>query len=288
VSFLTLNGVTLFADSGKGVDRDDFVVGQGVVRAFDGSVFMSAQGYKRTWKLSFALDLQANTAAWRNWLLGKGDHWSFENNDLYSDKGTALATGGTASVQGSGAKYGTYCLSTANNATITLNGLLAFQGWTLMLWKQDTNGGAYHHYLVIGSQAGGCAAVYKDGVQQAASYPTFINTLTYNNTLSLSSIILVNNTGNTILWDELVLLPFAMPTGAITPGGTTVPAQLYAFHNGQAWPLMPKLLLGGDLVNDTGTTLVIGKAGSTRTQMANISGTFYHTAAAEALELWEV
>ena len=51
MAFIELNGLDLPAVQDQG-DRDDMELGEGMARAFDGSVLRSNRGFKRQWSFT--------------------------------------------------------------------------------------------------------------------------------------------------------------------------------------------------------------------------------------------
>lgn len=194
-------------------------------------------------KLDFAfqtvpLALSA-AAAWWAFFSGEGEAWSFDAH-LYGSKGTGpSSTSGTVFQSAGSAKFGAGKLSLTNSASITWagaakNSFSRSDTWTVSLWR---NAGSWSHYVV--NSAG---QKWVDGVRNDAATTTFLSVSSGDVTLS--------NSAGTVTFDDLVVVPYLMPTDW--------PAQLAAAA--AAFGPLPAHLLTGDFVTEQSSRLVLGSA----------------------------
>lgn len=211
-----------------------------------GAVSTAVDGTSRVTRSARKLDLSfmsvplttAAAHAWRCFLTGEGEVWSFDAN-LYGSKGTA-ASAITNAVQSAGAaKFGAGKLSVgATTGSITFLAAINSWGnssaWTVGVWRYE--GGAWHHYLVRSD-----GAKWLDGVRDDAATTTWMS-------VSNGSVTITNTTGSAVLYDDLVVLPFLVPEDW--------PAQWVAAD--AAFGLLPFHAATGEWVTEQATRTVMG------------------------------
>lgn len=200
-------------------------------------------------KLDFAFQsvplTLAAAAAWWAFFSGEGEVWSFDAN-LYGSKGSGpSSTTGTVAQSLGSAKYGAGKLEFTGAASITWagaakNSFARADTWTISLWR---NAGTWTHYVV--NSAG---QKWVDGVRNDAATTTFLSVSSGDVTLS--------NSAGTVTFDDLVVVPYLMPTDW--------PAQLAAAA--AAFSPLPALALTGDFVTEQSSRLVLGAAREGRYQ----------------------
>lgn len=193
MALITLNGVPVNVDLNKGIARSDIEIGPGLYAAYDGTAQRERIGFKREWKLSYWVDSQYNAAALRNLLnsvtvpgSSGSDHYQIDNGPqhyavatavYYSDKGyNGIALSGAAAVAFAGGKFtnvGSVGLSTNTSIVqFDTNGSLTTTGGIFGCWHVDS--GTYHQYVVAVGVSPAVIFVYKDGVAQANTLPTWL------------------------------------------------------------------------------------------------------------------
>lgn len=207
--------------------------------AADGSTRVSRSRRKRDIAFRTVPLTDAEAHAWLCLLTGEGEAWSFDAS-LYGSKGTGPSTY-TNTAQGAGVtKYGTGRLSVgATTGTITFSGVVenAWGGstsWTVMFWRYE--GTAWVHYVV---RADG--AKWLDGVRNDAASTLWLDVADGNVTIE-------NTTGAAVLYDDLVVLPFAVLD--------TWPAQVHAAA--AAYGSVPVARATGDMVTEAASREVLG------------------------------
>lgn len=252
MAFCIINGVTLpVAFSGPGYDEKE--LGDGITRAYDGTARRNTITRKKTFKLNVPVADQATQEAWRSFLWGDTNHWTFDVNllstkSLAPNSSSSFTSGAT---QAAGGKYGGKLTLAATTGKIRWNGVLPYSDWTVLVWRFES--AAWHHYI-IKSTASVCTGVWKDGASQSAVFPSWVFA-TYGSG-STNAFDLLNTAGSSQDFDDLVLLPFGIPAAWAS--------SLYTFHAAQAFPTKPAgLLLTGDIVPTPSTSLtVLGRPGS--------------------------
>lgn len=186
----------------------------------------------------------AHAHAWQSLITGEGEAWSFDSN-LYGSKGTGPNTA-TNTVQSAGsAKYGAGKLSvgattgTITWAGVTVNEFGASVGWHVMVWRFEF--GAWHHYQVRSD-----GTHWYDGVVDPMGAPGWLTVSGGGN------VTIANVSGSPVLYDDLVVLPFAVLDDW--------PAQIYAAA--VAYGAVPYLNATGDFVTEQATRVVLGRVAS--------------------------
>lgn len=250
-TFLTINGFPI-AVADQGASDDEEIIGE-ESRALDGSLRHVGRGVKRVWNLRSVLDTYANSETVKKLLRpqSNGFHFPF-NTDLYSSKGTNYSgAGGSIGAAAPSPKFG------AGRAAITSGNTLTFStaltgSWTLGVWKWD--GSSWDHW--IKTSAG---TQWKNGVLDVTATTWF--------GVSSNSAFLTGD-GATRYYDDLVCLPFLVLS--------TWPALWYA--RSVAFSSLPKLLLGGGIIDGGTEVEVMGRIGTTTKRQAVISGSWVQNA----------
>ena len=270
MALITLNGIELDALAGSG-DEEELEIGEGVSRAFDGSALRSVRGYKRQWSFTSVLDTPANSRGFRRLLQGRFRHWNFDA-DLFSDGGLGpSASSGASSV--AGGLFGNALQLAATTGSITyagIGGVASGDGFTLLIQRKES--GAWHDYHLSWDYTGALSGVYKDGVVQATTLPSWITSYTH----SSGTLVLNSTAGSAQLFDEMVALSFEAPLASWS-------TQLDVWRNSSAWSASPRLSMSGTL----GVATVMGKPGKAKLQQAVVGGTFYDNAESFPFDLWE-
>lgn len=240
MSALKLNGIELdtiiaAGDQLKPTVRDVGVTGEAV----DGSAYLTRSARKLDLAFKTVPMALADARAWMDFITGEGEVWSFDAS-LYGSKGTGpFSVVGTAVQSAGSAKYGAGKLSMGASSAIAWAGagrsvFGVTSAWTVAFWR---NAGTWTHYVINSS-----GQKWVDGVRNDAASTTFAGMSSGDFTLS--------NSIGTVLFDDLVVVPFVMPTDW--------PPQIYAAA--AAFSPLPRLALTGDFILEQSTRLVLGAA----------------------------
>jgi hypothetical protein len=244
--FLALNGIEIDAlnDTFTETPRE---IGS-TEPAFDGTLRRTRIARKRDVRFDTPWMLQSEARAWEGLIVGEGHSWSFDSH-LYSSKGLGPNAGYAASQVTAAAKYGTGYLSVnATTGTITYAASLG-SNWTIAYWMQV--GGNWFHY--VRTSAGD---KWENGVQN--------NGLALKGTVTSGSLVITNTDGSAALFDDVVALPFVVPSAWV--------ASLYAAT--VAFSSLPKLDMTGDCLSETTTRSVLGSVESSVLGKGYLSGSF--------------
>lgn len=206
-AFLRVNGITVpVADGAAAFGQTEF---DAMSRAVDLTPLWSRRGTKRFWKFSTRWKTTAEALAFRDLLTGNGvQALSFETNSLYTKKGLAPASAsGGFTVSSSNPKYGTYRAAATAGSTATWAVLSSSSAWSVLLWHTSDGGSTWTHYVVRSD-----GAKWVAGVRNDAASTTFVG---------ISSGVLTLGNGSANGFDDVVVLPFLVPTDW--------PAQVVAF-----------------------------------------------------------
>lgn len=238
-SFLALNGIDVPCGvaGGSKATIEEIATSK---RAFDGTMLVHRRATKGHWGLTLAITDDQHARAFRDLVLGKGHYWSFDAT-VYSSKGLGptLAPGSVQSATGGyiGAGKLSQTAGGGNNIQFTVSEIVTRNQWTVM-YARKVGAGSYVHY--IATFDGSTTTYYTAGA--AGSAQTWLGVVASTGVVTLTS-----DAASTTLIDELVILPFCVPSDW--------PAQMYALNNaGTAWSPLARL-------NATGT----GIEGNTRT-----------------------
>jgi hypothetical protein len=268
MAFLTINGVTVPTADGISVDPE--TVGEGFARGQGGAGRMNFQGYKQHVKGRTQPLTQLEAFAWYAVLTGQTDHWGFLA-DLYSDKGYGPSSS-TLATQAAGGRNGSSKLTLgATTGAITYTGsFVTGVGLTLLVGRYES--AAWHDYALTWTTAGVLSAVYRDGVAQAVSLPSWL-TISY----AASSFTLLNTAGASQDFCELAHI------NAQAPVAWLVALNTWRASNNQS--LSPRITVAGDF-HPVALTM-FGKNGATKSQMLTVGGAFADNARVLDFELME-
>lgn len=237
---LALNGINLGALMHAGEEPKEATRDIGDrTEATDGSTRVTRAARKNDLAFSSVPLTGADAHAWKCLLTGEGEAWSFDSS-LYGSKGTGPSAAVNTSQSAGAAKYGAGKLEvgattgTITYSSVTLNGWGGSTAWTVMVWRYE--GAAWVHYVVRSD-----GAKWVDGARNDAASTTWLTVG--------SDVTIANATGSPVLYDELVVLPFAVPANW--------PAQVVAAA--VAYGALPFLLATGDLVAEKAAREVCGE-----------------------------
>lgn len=152
---LTLNGVAVPALMDRGVVRNaPSIIGPSEERSYQGDLLSAVRDLKEEMAIQLALQDASTATAWRRWILGLGDSWSFDDFVFgrYSSKGRAPDAGYSATL---GAlpvapRWGTRRLAVTSYiqwSALDFAGWDAtIDGWTVLVWRWT--GAAWAHHIV--------------------------------------------------------------------------------------------------------------------------------------------
>lgn len=169
--------------------------------AADGTTRVSRHRRKRDLSFRTVPLTEAAAHSWLCLLTGEGEAWSFDAS-LYGSKGTGPTSLLNSSQGAAGPKFGAGRLSVgATTGTLTYLGVAvnAWGGsseWTVLVWRFE--GAAWVHYAVRSD-----GAKWVNGVRNDAASTTWLDVWEGNVTIE-------NTTGAAVLYDDLVVLPFAV------------------------------------------------------------------------------
>lgn len=230
MAYLTVNGVEVQCDAGAGSDITPMLIGEDG-RAFSGAPFSTERATKGELSARTMLLPVDDVPAWRGLIKGEGHVWSFDGNATSSRGVIPSAYGGPSGLSptilpSSGRRGG--CLSFAPGTYVTYD--VALRGaWTAFGWRQVS--GTWRHY---GLDADG-NDIYNGVVGATPGDPYDWLSVDVTGLLRLEG-----PSGYGYYLDDLVVLPYVVPSGWWP--------QLYAFHSAQAFPLLPRVSLDGDVV----------------------------------------
>lgn len=171
MSFLTIDGIDAQVHD-ETFTMNPEKIGLGVTRAADGSARNSYSSRKHHAKgQTISLD-QAHAVFLAALLDGMLDHWTFA--DLYSDKGVASSNSSGATLTAGGGRNASNKLTlAATTGQATWAAIWpAGVGLTMLVGRFES--AAWHDYAITWDATGTLQAVYRDGVAQAVSLPTWI------------------------------------------------------------------------------------------------------------------
>jgi hypothetical protein len=246
MAFLTINGIEIPVREGT-LDETIREIGA-TTPAFDGTMRRTRQAVKHDLEFK-TTPLEATEAyAWDSLIRGLGHHWSFDSS-LYSSKGLGPDAGYVATQSGAGGKFTGRLSVTATTGTITFSNAWSGGAWTYMVWRFES--GAWHHYT-----ADSTGRKWLDGVRNDAAVTTWAS-------LPSGTITLANTTGSAVLYDDLVVVPYLLPTTWPPIFGVAA----VAFSD------LSRLTLAGDALPEATSRTVQGDASATFVK-AVIGGSF--------------
>jgi hypothetical protein len=262
-AYLAIFGVTFQPSPSDAQHAPPEVIGEGLVRAADGSGRLNVQAYKDGYKASTPPLSQLEAYAWQQLLLGRHDHWSF-TPDLYSDKGQGPSAS-TLATAVAGGLFGNALQLAATTGSVSYAGLIGAAGLTILIQRKEA--GVWHDYALTWNGSGALTNVYKDGVAQALALPNWSPAPTF--TFATGTFKIDNTAGAAQLYDELVVFPFEAPASWLQP--------LATWRATNAWAQSPNLTVAGDF-HPVALTM-LGKPGSfsSKAVMGVLSGSTFST-----------
>lgn len=245
-----VNGISInVTGSGEDLVR----IGE-ITESFGGGMRRSVRSLKSAYTFTSALYALAEARALRAWLEGRGHAISL-NTDFTTSRGLIATSSTGGSIGGSG-KYGAYATFTAGSFA-QWNALqdVASAPWSAAMWIKVS--AVWTHHLVIND--GSTTTTYVNGVLNGGFTPANVIARVGGNNRALKVGDLTSS-GFTE-FDDMVFWDFQLPA--------TWAADVYAFHNAQAWSSLPDLFADGDAIQDVGATggmTVLGQAGSATNQ----------------------
>lgn len=295
---VTINGVPwpMAVDS---VDEQPEDIGEHTARSLNGNGTATRIARKRRWAGRSTFHAAAEGEAWRRFVEGEGQSWTFASGNAISAKGLGPSSGSfTVSASDGVHGLGKVTPASGNSVGFTLakrlgvaGGWAATKGWTILVWKRLSvgdggDGTAYHHFVIsgaVGVTRGASAnpvgvSQWRGGV--AGNYSVG-NWLSVGTTTALWG---YSNAGAAAAYaySGLVVLPFVIPSSWV--------ASLAAFHAASSWSAVPGAVrLGGDVVADAGGPVdVIGRVKRLPQRSLVLNGTRVSNARILELELTEV
>lgn len=249
MSFLTINGIAFPVAQGAFQEEPE-EIGE-TTRAYSGTLRKSRQTVKRncsfesTWMLS-----DPDAFAWDGFLRGLGETWSFDS-DSYGSKGTGPNSSSGASIA-SGIKFSSALQLAATTGTITYPVVFDINQvrWTVMFW--GNSGGTTRHYIIDSS-----GRKWINGSRNDAFSTPWLSVGFLTMTLS-------NATGSSLKFDDLVFVPYLLPTDWPPIFGVAT----------SAFSLLPKLNVAGDAVIETTTRSCMGDVSTHLFEQGAMSGSF--------------
>jgi len=293
--FMTLNGVTVpvAADSFVDVYERTSPIS---VRSAGGVRLDSMQRNPATWSARTTIRSRDEINALRRLVDGHGHIWGFNDSSSLSSTGLAEDVGSVFTLNASGGKFGGRCTVSSGQAFYAALGERMFdrpwtssRGWTIACFKKlaagdGGDGSTYFHHVATGAvtvtrgASANPASVtqYRNGAAGSFSMGNWIS-VTTDGRIGIHGYSNANATA-AYDYDELLVLPFVLPS--------TWAAGLYAFHNANAWPSIPRLRLGGDCV--VTPVDVVGQSGAVAQHNVRLGGVHTSTARSLAFDLFEV
>jgi hypothetical protein len=293
----SINGVP-WPQKADSVEESPDEVGEVDTRSLGGTGLSTRIARKRKWQSSSVIHTASEGEAWRRLVEGEGQCWPFTGagGAAISTKGLGPSSG-TFTTAATGGVLSTGRVTPASGLSVGFDlarrlsvpgGWLATKGWTLLLWKKISvadggDGTAYFHHLITGA-----VGVTRGATANPAGVSTWRNGVL--GSYGVGNWIAVGST--TSLWgysnanvaaaydySNVVVLPFVVPTSWV--------ASLYAFHAANAWPALPRVRLGGDVVEDVGGVDILGRVTRLQQRAVVLAGTQRTNARVLDLELRE-
>lgn len=229
MSYIKLNGVDIDAIVATAENPSDELRDIGVSEpAADGTMYVTRTARKFDNKFkSIPLSL-SDALIWTMFLTGEGEVWNFDSS-LYGCKGTGPSANTGGSQTAGSSKYGAGKLSLTGAggiawAAVAVNSWGKTGSWTICVWRNSGSG--FTHYVVNSS-----GQKWVDGVRNDAASTTWLS-------VGGDGTVTISNTSGTITYDDLVVVPYVMPTAW--------PPQVYAAA--VAYSTLPYLEMTGDFV----------------------------------------
>ncbi len=285
---MSINGITFATASDAVFDEPEFV-GEIGERSVNGTFVGTEIVEKDVFRGRTVYALAATAEAWRSLINGDGHAFHFENNDAYSDKGLAPSAGTYTTPSGT-AKHGTRSLLVASGQSISYAlagkmgrpGWTYADGWTFVGWKHE--GSSFAHYIATGKAIAAAGVEdpagitqYEDGVAGTYGLGYWLDVLA-TDTVTLKGRDGAN-AGTNCYFDDFAFWPFEMPA-AWAP-------QLYTWHNANALPTQPRVIVAGDVTERSAGVECRGRVTSITQGNARIDGAHRNNARILEFALFE-
>lgn len=256
MAFLAINGIELdvlndtCSEEKREIGATDM--------AFDGTMKKQRQSTKYDLKFETPPMISATAFAWDSLIRGHGQRWSFDSH-LYGSKGLGpTSSTGCTNETTNGAKWGAKYLQITAGNSFAVAGVYSSDVTTLV-HKWNSGIAEWEHYIIIGN----AATVYLDGVSSGASIAAWFSA-------SGGTVTLGGAAGHD--FDDLVILPFAVPTAWVTAAN---PDNLFYWHSlTSAWPDLPRLSVSGDVLWDVSPRTMIGSSDVSTLLKGVVGGSF--------------
>lgn len=234
VNKINIGSIVATAEEPKGERRE---VGD-TAQSTNGALRLTRQALKRNLVLRTVPLTIATAYAWECLLTGEGEVWSFDSS-LYGSKGTGPSANVGCTAPASSPKYGAGRLSVpATTGSISYPFASSYGStadWTVLVWRSTNGGSSWTHHVIRSD-----GSKWVNGVTSVAA-TTWLS-------VSSGTATIANTTGSAVEYDDLVVLPFAVPDAW--------PADVYAA--GAAFPPLPYIDITGDLVPEQAARRVLG------------------------------
>lgn len=260
MTVLAVNGINVgaiiaAANEPKGERRN---IGAEILAA-DGSWRTTRQTRKRDVKFTTIPLTKDDAFVWESFFVGEGEVWSF-NTSLYGSKGLPASANVGCTIASGSPKFGAAKLivpattgSIAFAAGPNLYG--SFNNWMLSVWRSTDSGSTWTNYIINGTSTTQLQK-WVDGVRNDAATTTWL-TMSSTGTATIA-----NTSGSAVWYDDLVILPFSVPTTWPPVWGVRT----------TAFPSLPYLELSGDLVPEQPLRTVLGEANEATLKIAGSGG----------------
>ena len=252
--FLAINGIE-FPAAVQTLTEPPRLIGSTSV-ADDGSAVRSEQATKLDFDFDSVPMSSADAHAWANLIRGHGHRFGFET--FYAASGLGPVAGYVgATLVTTHPKFGTKNLSlAATTGTISFAAALG-AAWSIGVWRYES--AAWHHYFARSTEAG--TGGWYDGVWNAGLTYAWL-------TVASGTATIANTSGAAVEYDDLVLLPFVVPTSWPTVWGVSA----VAFSD------LARLNVTGDAVAEGGTRVMVGGTGTIKVLASKLEGVAFSAA----------
>lgn len=259
MSFLRLNNIAIPVAAGSASRSVDEVGDRS--RAASGSMRVSRRALKDSYAGSTVPKAAETAEVYRDLILGLGHRWSFDSH-LYSSKGLGPAdTHGTVTAETSGVSGGRFPYDGVNGGVLRLanpGDYIEYRpttddsaAWTVMVSREESS--VWVNYILSSAQAGGWVDGVLDPLLDTSAW------LVVSVVTDRANSILITNESSNSDFDELVFLPFAIPS--------SWPIDIHDL----AWSDLPKLRAEGDWIR-RGSAQVYGRVDDVGLIQAQVSG----------------
>jgi hypothetical protein len=293
----SINGVP-WPQKADSVEESPDEVGEADTRSLGGLGLSTRIARKRRWKSSTVIHTASEGEAWRRMVEGEGQSWGFNGTAglAISSKGLGPSAG-TFTTAGTGGMHSAGKVTPASASFVgwalarrlgVPGGWVSTKGWTILAWKKlaiadGGDGTTYFHHVVtgaVGITRGASAnpagvSTWRNGVLGSYGVGNWLSVGVTTSLWGFSD----GNVAAAYDYSNVVVLPFVVPSAWVP--------FLYAFHAANAWPSLPRVRLGGDVVEDVGGVDVLGKATRIQQRALILAGSPRTNARVLELELRE-